>query len=111
MLHLERQGVVDVLRPEGPLREELLEECRIAASESIARGWPSIVLDLGQVVLLSGTAIEWLVEVDQLCSEQGGAICVTGVDDVCADALRITGVASHLQIFDAVSDAVSRFAS
>ncbi|XZE54711.1 STAS domain-containing protein [Planctomycetaceae bacterium SH139] len=111
MLTQERQGTVNVLRPSGPLRDDLLAATTAAADQKLAAGWPAIVVDLSQSILLSGAALEWLSELDQQCADAGGALCVAAANDLCADALRITGVGDSLQLFADLSTAVARFAS
>lgn len=111
MLRIERQGIVDVVRPRGPLRGELLSEARQRVLPLIRRGSPALVIDLGEVMLLSGAALEWLLELDSQCAQRGGAMSVAGAEELCAEALRITGVGASLQQFTDVSAAVGSFAT
>ena len=111
MLKLEKQGAVDVMRPVGPLREQLLDECQVIAERLVEQGCPAIVLDLGQTVMLNGKSLEWLRELDLQCAEHGGSLSVAGATDLCAEALRITGVGVGLQQFRDVASAVARYAS
>ena len=111
MLKIERQGSVDVLRPRGPLRGELLQDAKNATSLLIRSGWPALVLDLSQTLLLSGESLEWLLELDRQCADRGGSLHLAAPSDLCADALRVTGVGQSLQQFADVSTAVGRFAT
>ena len=111
MLKVERQGAVDVIRPQGSVRDENLEELRAICQRLVDRGWPAIVLDLSQAALLSGEALQWLRDLDQQCADCGGSVCVAAPGEICAETLRITGVGQHLQLFPDVGLAVARFAS
>lgn len=111
MLRIERQGSVDVMRPRGPLRGELLDDARSAALRLTRRGCPTVVIDLSQTSLLSGEALEWLQEFDQYCVERGGAVLLAAASDLCAETLRITGIEQRLQIFHDCTEAVGSFAT
>lgn len=111
MLRIEKQGSVDVIRPRGPLRAELLNDARSAARRLIRKGCPSVVIDLNQTLLLSGEALEWLLEIDRQCADRGGAVFVAAASDLCGETLRITGVGQRLQVFADCTEAVGRFAT
>lgn len=111
MLRIERQGIVDVLRPRGPLRGELLEESREKAERLLRRGSPAVVLDLSETLLLSSEALEWLLELDRDCARRGGALAVAAAQELCVEALRITAVGEGLQKFSDVTSAVGSFAA
>lgn len=111
MLRIERQGSVDVIRPRGPLRGDLLEDMRAAANRLTRRGCPSIVIDLSQTLLFSSEALEWLEEFDRRCAERGGSVCLAAASDLCAETLRVTGVGERLQVFQECAEAVGRFAT
>jgi anti-anti-sigma regulatory factor len=110
MLRIERQGSVDVIRPRGPLRGELLDDVREAAKRLIRRGCPAVVLDLGQTLLLSSLALEWIQEFDRECAERGGAFSLAAGSDLCKETLRVTGVGQRVQQFDDCVEAIGRFA-
>ncbi|WP_164104298.1 STAS domain-containing protein [Candidatus Laterigemmans baculatus] len=111
MLRIERQGIVDVVRPRGALRGELLEEARDQTERLIKRGSPALVVDLSETVLLSSQALEWLLELDYQCARRGGAVGVAAAEELCSEALRITGVGAAVQQFSDVSSAVGSFAT
>jgi anti-anti-sigma factor len=111
MLRIDRQGSVDVIRPRGPLRGELLEDVRAAANRLTRRGCPTVVIDLSQTLLLSSEALQWLQEFDQHCAERGGAMLIAAASELCAETLRVTGVAERLQVFNDCAEAVGRFAT
>lgn len=111
MLRIERQGTVDVVRPRGALRGELLEESREHTLRLIHRGSPALVVDLSDAMLLSSEALEWLLDLDCQCARRGGALGVAGAQELCCEALRITGVGASLQQFPDVSSAVGSFAT
>ena len=111
MLRIERQGTVDVLRPRGALRGELLEEAREHVERLLGRGVPAMVIDLSETLLVSSAALEWLIEVDHNCARRGGSLGVAAAEELCGEALRITGVGPLLQQFDDVPTAVGSFAT
>lgn len=111
MLRIERQGIVDVFRPRGPLRGELLDESREKIARALRRGSPAVVLDLSETLLLSSEALEWLLELDRDCARRGGALAVAAAQELPAEALRITAVGQALQQFSNVTSAVGSFAT
>lgn len=111
MLRIERQGTVDVIHPRGALRGELLDDAREQTHRLIQRGSPALVVDLSEALLLSSKALEWLLDLDYQCARRGGALGVAGGEELCSEALRITGVGAAVQQFPDVSSAVGSFAT
>lgn len=110
MVVVERQGSVDIVRIDGALRQGVLDDARTATQRLLGRGFPSIIVDLGQAIVLSGHAIEWLLELDNQCGELGGGLIVAGAKDLTAEAIRITGASDRLQMVSDVTRAIGRFA-
>lgn len=110
MINIEKQGAVSVMRPRGPLKDELLDTCRSKVEPLVHQGRPQVVMDLSETVLLDSAALQWLLELDAACGYRGGGFCVSNANGLCGEILSITGVGSQLQICADVKAALGRFA-
>lgn len=111
MARVERIGSIDVVRSPGTLRDEALEELQSTCQQLLRHGFPSIIIDLTQTVVISGLGLQWLLQLDRDCSQLGGVVVVAGAHDLAAEALSITGVGPQLQLAPDMMTALARFAS
>ena len=111
MIRMERQGTVDVLTPQGPLRHEVLDSSREATVALLRKSFPTIVVDLSQTVLVSSRGIEWLLELDRQCASAGGCLVVASANELTADALLVTGADLRLQVARNLTEALGRFSA
>jgi anti-anti-sigma factor len=107
---LERQGAVSVLRPQGPLTEAQCASFLDAAATKLGAGRPMVVVDLHEVPLVDSAGLEALVELRDRLEARGGAVKLAGVNALCGDILRVTGVGHKFQQYSHVKSAVAGFA-
>jgi anti-anti-sigma factor len=106
---IERQGAVSVMRPQGPLTEAQCAGFLDAASK-LGAGRPMVVVDLHETPLLDSAGLEALVELRERLEARGGAVKLAGVNALCSDILRVTGVGQKFEQYPHVKSAVARFA-
>ncbi len=101
-----RIGVATYLIPDGPLVEETRLSALQSAVEVCLRDREfELVLDLAGVSLVSGAALELLLDLQDRLARSGGSLRVAHLNPVLTDVFRITGLAGRIAILDR-SDAV-----
>jgi len=109
MFSVESQGAVDVVCGSGPLNHENAHQLAETLEGELPGGQPMIVLDMREIPLLDGAALEALVDVQQTVELQGGSIKLASVSQLCQDILRITGLAQSFESYPDVKSAVGSF--
>ncbi|MCC9601498.1 STAS domain-containing protein [Stieleria sp. JC731] len=110
MSKIEKHGTVYVVRSEGPLRGETTISLDELFSGTMVGHTPAVVVDLSEAALIDGSGLEWLVELSERCCHRGGCLRLSGVSELCADVLRITGVGSRIESFPDLTSALGSFA-
>jgi anti-sigma B factor antagonist len=80
---------------------------RVELFEVIAAGARQLVLDLEQLAFIDSTGIATLLSLRRRIHAAGGAVAVANVSDQVARVLKITGVASPLNLQPSVAAAIS----
>ncbi len=104
-----QQGAVTVVRGDGPLTSEHVQEAMAALDKCFDGGVPMAVLDLERVPLLDSAGLELLLNAVEKFDQHGGALKIGGAKRLCLEALAVTGVADRLEVYDKVTDAVRSF--
>ena len=110
MPHIERQGAVTVVRPDGPLRHDSVSVLQEQVTRQLTVGVPMVVVDLSETPLIDSAGLEWLLDLDQKCCRLGGCIRLCSAGELCHDILRITGVSETIQQFNNLTAALGSFA-
>ena len=110
MFQCSRHGAVDVISGTGPLSHEQVPVATEAFEACLQRGHPKAVLDLQQIVLLDGAALEMLLDLQEDFERRGGSLKLAAAGPLCRDILHVTGVRSRFATFDDVKAAVRSFA-
>ncbi len=110
MASIERSGSVTVVRPNRPLQRDSLVALTTEVNESIRSGVPLVVMDLAETPLIDSAGLEWLLDLDDQCSNRGGCVCVCHANELCRDILRITCVGASMQQFPDLTSALGSFA-
>jgi anti-anti-sigma factor len=110
MFALERQGAVNVIRPHVPLEAKHCEEFKATALQGLGAGRPMLVVDFHDVPLVDSAGLEALVELRQSLEAKGGAVKLAGLNPLCSDILRVTGVGPKFEQHSLVRTAVGSFA-
>lgn len=110
MLRLDRHGAVTVIRPDGPLRAEAVEQLDQETKPMLSGGVPYFVVDLSETPLIDGAGLEWILSLDETCCRRGGCVRICSAGELCRDILRVTAVGSSLQQFEDLTTALGSFA-
>jgi anti-anti-sigma factor len=109
MMNIKSQGAVDVVQLSGPLNHENAEEFVETVDSGLAEGQPMVVLDLGDVPLMDSTGLDALLDVRDAAILKGGVVKLAAPTQLCADILRMTGVAGQFETYKDVKLAVGSF--
>ena len=74
MFERDRQGAVDLVRGNAPLKIDTLEELQKILAAIAGHGQPRLVLDLGQVPLVDSAGLELLLNFHEAFARRGGAL-------------------------------------
>lgn len=110
MFEKTRQGAVDVVSGSDALNAGNIEAARGTLISCTTSGRPRLVFDMQHVPLVDSAGLEVLLETRQTCCDRGGLMHLSGVNPLCRDILRVTGLDSEFEIFDDVVSAVGSFA-
>ncbi len=104
-----RQGTVDVIGIKGPLNADVIEDAKEFLELRLSEAVPKIVLDFAGIALIDSAGLELLLDWQDRCAEKAGNFLLADVNELCRDALRITGVDASFEIFRDVPSAVGSF--
>jgi len=110
MISHDKQGAVTVVRQAGPLTAAQAVEFRDGVLSHLGPGKPMVVVDLHEAPLLDSAGLEALVDLRDRIEARGGAVKLAGVNALCGDILRVTGVGHKFEQFALVKSAVGSFA-
>ena len=106
----EKQGAVGVARPKGPIDSAHCDALKELVTNGLGAGRPMLVIDLHETPLIDGAGLETLVELREKLEAKGGAMKLAGVNSLCNDILRVTGVGEKFEQFPQIRSAVGSFA-
>lgn len=76
--------------------------------EKIDAGHTEIILDLKKVDHLDSAALELLVETHDNLMQNGGALKIAGLNEVCRDILLATRIINILFVYKDINEAIAR---
>ena len=68
-----------------------------------------VVLDMSDVPLMDSAGLDALLDISDAVLLKGGAVKLAALTQLCADVLRVTGVAGHFETYKEVKIAVGSF--
>src|SRR5690606_39076697 len=104
-----RQGAVDIVRGNEPLNWEHIDVMRSVLERCSASGQPRVVLDMHAVPLVDSAGLELLVQSQEKYQKRGGILKLAGVNALCHEILKISGVGRLFEIFPTSGAAVGSF--
>ncbi|TWT93982.1 STAS domain-containing protein [Stieleria varia] len=107
---IERHGTITVLRPSGPVRCDTVSPLNEMVSSHLGGGVPLMVIDFSAAPLIDGAGLEWLLCLSENISRRGGCMRICGVNELCSDLLRITGVGDRIETLPDLTSALGSFA-
>jgi anti-anti-sigma factor len=109
MFHQKSQGAVDVISGGDRISGEHVAELGRVLEARIERGQPLIVLDFQGVALIDSSGLELLLDAQEKCQRMGGALKLAGLNVLCREVLKATGVGARFEIFRDSGGAVRSF--
>ena len=101
-----RVGTHTVLAPKGPLTVDNLEALDSMFDELPKQPKMEIVLDFRDVSFLDSRALELLVRLDDELKEQGSALKLANLNDLCRDILYATRLINIFLVYEDIQKAV-----
>lgn len=104
-----RQGNVDVISGDAALTRESANQLAETLHLCAAQGQPRVVFDLRNVPLIDSAGLEQILDTQDQFEGCGGALKLANPTPLCQEILKITGVATQLEIYADVRAAVGSF--
>lgn len=99
-----------VLRLQGEFTAETLKPLEDETSNAFAAKVSGIVLDMNKVVFIDSKALEYMVELIEVCRENTRQLKVAGLDENCGKILELTGLLPQFDTYAELTEAVKSFA-
>jgi anti-anti-sigma factor len=109
MIEQKCQGAVDVISGGERISGEYVAELAEVLEARLERGQPLIVLDFQGVALIDSAGLELLLDTQEKCQRMGGALKLAGLNTLCREVLKATGVGARFEIFRDSRGAVRSF--
>jgi anti-anti-sigma factor len=110
MIHVQKVGVVMVIKPQSALVGECLAACRRQLNDSLQSLKSRVIIDLSETTLIQSEGLEFLVDAQQSCLQQGGRLALAAPTELCADAIEISGLKECISLFSDLRSALGDFA-
>ena len=104
-----KQGAVDVIAGDGPIKVEFIESLSELFEECLAEGQPRVVMNLENVPLIDSSGLELLLDIQENYQQRGGALKLAAANPLCQEILELTEVNQHVELYPDPSSAVSSF--
>jgi anti-anti-sigma factor len=101
-LSWESHGTVALAVVSGEFANDGPVELRRTATERIEQGVRSVVLDLANVTIVDGAALESLLWLGEQTARAGGALRLVAPQHVVREALRLTRLAERFECAESV---------
>jgi anti-anti-sigma factor len=109
MFHQKSQGAVDVISGGDRISGEHVAELGRLLEARCERGQPLIVLDFQGIALIDSAGLELLLDTQEKCQRMGGALKLAGLNVLCREVLKATGVGARFEMFRDTGGAVRSF--
>lgn len=104
-----KQGAVDVIAGDGPIKVEFIESLSELFEECLAEGQPRVVMNLENVPLIDSSGLELLLDIQENYQQRGGALKLAAANPLCQEILELTEVNQQVELYPDPSSAVSSF--
>lgn len=104
-----RMGSVTILSPRGAVAQDDADDFAQNVEEHRNRTNGRMVLDFSQVSFLDSRGVEVLWDLADRQREAGQTTKIAAVPELCREIFELTGIAKHLDLFDAPESAVKSF--
>ena len=105
----QRVGAVLVLKPEGPLKGDDVEDFKTRMSQALGETLGRCVIDATAVQFIDSTGLEALLDMNEAVAETGHPLKVCCVNETIREVLELTQLASQFEQYPDVNSAVRSF--
>lgn len=106
-----QQGAVTVFQVEGAMVRSALSGLADSLRVRSSTGQPRLLLDLTAVSTMDSATLEMLSELQENCRKRGGVLKLTGLNPLCLEIMKVTGLHRRFEIFDNQLTALGSFAA
>ncbi|MFO0978963.1 MAG: STAS domain-containing protein [Planctomycetaceae bacterium] len=106
-----QQGAVTVFHVEGAMVRSALSGLADSLRVRSSSGQPRLLLDLTAVSTMDSATLEMLSELQENCRKRGGVLKLTGLNPLCLEIMKVTGLHRRFEIFDNQLTALGSFAA
>lgn len=110
MIQVQRVGIVMVMKPQSAMVGECLAACRSQLGEFLRAQKSRLIFDLSETTLIQSEGLEFLIDSQQACLQQGGRLALTSPTELCADIIEISGLRECIAMFNDLRSALGDFA-
>ncbi|QDV28130.1 STAS domain-containing protein [Aureliella helgolandensis] len=110
MLGVQNVGAVSVIKADGAMIGEALQECRKSLEDCMGRRRFQIVLEMSNCPLVNSESLEFIVDAQEDCLGRGGKLVLAEPQSLCREVLEITGIDERIAVFDDLRSALTDFA-
>ena len=104
-----KHGAVTVMRAQGPVAgadaQDFAQRVQRATRETLGR----LVLDASAIPFVDSSALEAMLDASDILGDMGSTLKICGANETLREVLDLTGIASSVEQFESVSDAVRSF--
>ena len=108
-IDVHQMGSVTVLSPHGTIAQDEVDSFTQVLEDRRCRSSGRLVLDFANVAFLDSRGVEAVWDFADRQREGGQTSKLAAVPELCREILELTGLAEHLDIFDACESAVRSF--
>ncbi len=108
-MDVQRMGSVTVLSPRSAIAQAEIEDFVRLVEEHREKTHGRFVLEFSQVPFVDSRGLEALWDLADRQRESGQTTKVAAVPELCREILELTGITSHLDLFDCAESAVRSF--
>ena len=105
----QRNGAVTVLKPNGALIREDMDQFQARLEETQVKSYGRIVLDVSAVPYVDSSGLEALMKATDLLADSGHALKLCGVNETVREVLDLTDLSSMFEFFADINSAVRSY--
>ncbi len=105
----QQHGAVTVIRPNGVLNQDDVEQFRQRVVATVNRSMGRLVIDASAVPFADSRGLEVLVEASQGLEDSGQVLRLCGVGPTLREVFELTGLSTRFEFFEDANQAVRSF--
>lgn len=108
---INQQGAVTVFQIEGAMVRSCISSIAEPLKARTSTGQPRLLMDLTAVSTFDSATLELLSDLQDNCRKRGGVLKLTGLNPLCLEIMKVTGLNRRFEIFDNQLTALGSFAA